>query len=77
MENFKISFQDFVKNPYTAILLTVGGFAFYLNTSLISAKNEELSRKNIEFEKCQLELERRNRILEEIVFNQKIKKDAK
>jgi hypothetical protein len=73
---FAINVKDMVKSPYLYILI-VAMFALYsINKSLISAKNEEIQRTIIELQKCNVELERRNKILEEIVFNQKIKKDA-
>jgi cell division protein FtsB len=73
---FKINIKEAIKSPYTYILI-VAIFAIYsIFNILIATKNEEIQRTITELQKCNVELERRNKILEEIVFNQKINKDA-
>jgi hypothetical protein len=50
---------------------------YTINNTLIASKNEEIQRTLNELQKCNTELERRNKILEEIVFNQNISKNDK
>ena len=77
MENFKVTFKEIVKNPYTAILLAVFGFASLMLSMNLQAKNEELLRETKRLEECIKEKDRINKRLEDIVFNQNIIENGK
>jgi hypothetical protein len=72
-----INIKDMVKSPYLYILVIVMLGLYTINNTLIASKNEEIQRALNELQKCNTELERRNKILEEIVFNQNISKNDK
>jgi hypothetical protein len=72
-----INIKDMVKSPYLYILVIVMLGLYTINNTLIASKNEEIQRTLNELQKCNTELERRNKILEEIVFNQNISKNDK
>jgi hypothetical protein len=84
MENiFKLDFKTFFRSPNSYLFfMTLCALAFVSNL-LIQEKNKEISRlkneKQVEIlnlKNCNLELDRRNKILEEIVFNENFKKNG-
>ena len=76
MENFKVTFSQMVKNPYTAILLAVFGFASLMLSMNLKAKNEELLRETKRLEECIKEKDRINKRLEDIAITKNLIQNA-
>lgn len=80
---FRLDFKTFIRTPISYIFfLSIVGL-LSLGKMLLKEKDTEINRLKddrqveiLKLEKCNLELERRNKILEEIVFNEKLKKDG-
>jgi len=76
MENFKVTFSQMVKNPYTAILLAVFGFASLMLSMNLQAKNDELLRETKRLEECIKEKDRINKRLEDIAVTKNLIQNA-
>jgi len=84
MENiFKLDFKTFLKSPNTYLFFLSLVVLSFVSNKLLDEKDKQISQlqndKQIEIsnlKSCNFELERRNKILEEIVFNQKIKENG-
>ena len=80
---FNLDYKTFFKSPNTYLFfITVIGLCVVSNTLLNDKDKQIESLKNdkaieiLNLKKCNLELERRNKILEDIVFNQNIKNNG-
>lgn len=76
---FKLNYKDFLKSPLAYIMFICMVGLCVLGGKLLAEKDKENERlmmdKNIEIENlknCQKEIERRNKILEDIVFQKNI-----
>lgn len=84
MENiFKLDFKTFFKSPNTYLFFLSLVVLSFVSNKLLDEKDKQILQlqndKQIEIsnlKSCNFELERRNKILEEIVFNQKIKENG-
>jgi hypothetical protein len=84
MDNiFKLDFKTFLKSPNTYLFFLSLVVLSFVSNQLLNEKDKQILQlqqdKQIEINNlmnCNTELERRNKILEEIVFNKKIKEDG-
>jgi hypothetical protein len=74
MENvFAVKGKDFVRSPYTYILLFTILTVYYLYNSVIESNTKQIDYYKQELTKCNTEIKRRDKILEDIVYNKKLK----
>lgn len=84
MENlFKLDFKTFLKSPNTYLFFVTILALGFISKSLLDQKDKAIldlkHDKEIEISNlrnCNLELERRNKLLEDIVFNKKMKENG-
>lgn len=80
---FSLDFKTFFKSPNTYLFFLSLVVLSFVSNQLLNEKDKQILQlqkdKQVEINNlmaCNMELERRNKILEEIVFNQKIKEDG-
>ena len=67
---FNVSFKEFIKSPYSAILFTCILGLLWSNKNLLTAKNNEIEQKNERLKECDEERIKDKRLLQDIVFEE-------